>query len=265
MKPDCEATVLSACPFCSVPGEIWHFYDDRWIAGCQNENCHIMPRTTGVHRGDAIKNWEKRVQSDLGVNSGIQTRTTQYRATDGRERAVLLLEDYEWMLWQISQVDACRKILGYDEGDLLDNVTRYHAYATQEIELLRAGGERVAAYARKLQELLPQETVMKLGPEAMACGFNMPGSPELDPASGSAIAHQNRRRVWEELEAIKMWTARLEAELQKEPDGVIPYLHLKSISDSVTDLLYAAGQVNALRLAGGKKSPNTELKHSNNP
>ena len=72
-----------------------------------------------------------------------------------------------------AQADECRKILGYDDGDLLDNVTRYHAYATHEIELLRAGGERVAAYARKLQDLLPQETVMKLGTEAVASGLNV--------------------------------------------------------------------------------------------
>lgn len=74
------------------------------------------------------------------------------------------------------QAEACRKILGYDDGDLLDNVTRYHAYTTHEIELLRAGGERVAAYARKLQELLPQETVMKLGADAVSsqCGLSKP-------------------------------------------------------------------------------------------
>lgn len=49
------------------------------------------------------------------------------------------------------QAAACRKTLGYNDGDLLDNVTRYHAYATHEIELLRAGGERVAAYARNFK------------------------------------------------------------------------------------------------------------------
>lgn len=89
------------------------------------------------------------------------------------------------------------------------------------------------------------------------------GQPSCAPRIGSAIAHQNRRRVWEELEAIKTWTARLESELQKEPDGVIPWIQIQSISEATGRLLYAAGHVNALRLAG--VSPNGALCDGDEP
>lgn len=64
----------------------------------------------------------------------------------------------------------------------------------------------------------------------------------------SAILNQNNRRVWEELDVIKMWVGRLESQLQKEPDGVIPWIPLQSISEATSRLLYSAGHVNAMRL-----------------
>jgi hypothetical protein len=107
---------------------------------------------------------------DVGSNRLLGTR--QYKDIAGNPVTLdwIVKNEPEWAANQIrhrdkleANAEACRKILGYNDGDLLDNVTRYHAYATHEIELLRAGGERVAAYARKLQELLPEDTVMKLG------------------------------------------------------------------------------------------------------
>jgi hypothetical protein len=68
-----------------------------------------------------------------------------------------------------------------------------------------------------------------------------------------AMEKQNRRRVWAELDAIKKWAERLESELQKEPDGIIPWFHIQSLSEATTQLLYAAGHVNALRLTEEKK------------
>lgn len=64
----------------------------------------------------------------------------------------------------------------------------------------------------------------------------------------SAIEHTNRRRVWVELENIKAWAKRLEDELQKNPDGVVPWLPLESLSGAVSGLIYAAGHVNAITL-----------------
>lgn len=65
----------------------------------------------------------------------------------------------------------------------------------------------------------------------------------------SAIKHQNRRQVFESIELLKTWTVRLESELQKDPDGVIPWIQLHSIAEATSKLLYAAGHVNAIQLS----------------
>jgi len=72
---------------------------------------------------------------------------------------------------------------------------------------------------------------------------------------GSAIEHQNRRQLWEELETIRSWLERLEAELQANPDGIIPWIQVQSISEAANKLLYAAGHVNAIILAECKNDP----------
>lgn len=81
-----------------------------------------------------------------------------------------------------------------------------------------------------------------------------PREGSLAASDGSAIEHQNRRRVWEELDAVRTWSARLEAGLQKEPDGVIPWLQLESLHQATSRLLYAAGHVNAVLLSQRSES-----------
>ena len=83
------------------------------------------------------------------------------------------------------------------------------------------------------------------------------GQGTLAAANGSAIEHQNRRQVWMALERIKDWTRRLENELQNNPDDVIPWIQVNSITEATSELLYSAGQVNAMICAGCvTKSPN---------
>jgi hypothetical protein len=82
---------------------------------------------------------------------------------------------------------------------------------------------------------------------------------ELSPVNGSGISEQARRAVWEELESLKRWTKLLEEHLQNDPGGVVPWLHLDSISEATSKLIYCAGQMNSLRLARGRESPNTKL------
>lgn len=90
-------------------------------------------------------------------------------------------------------------------------------------------------------------------PDPMQTTFG-PTPPHFAEASslaapiGSAIAHQSRRQVWEQLAQIKIWVARLESGLQR--DGVIPWMQLQSLSEATERLIYSAGQVNALRVAG---------------
>ena len=77
----------------------------------------------------------------------------------------IIARDFEMEVAKLeAQAEACRKILGYNDGDLLDNVTRYHAYATHEIKLLRALGESLVASYQKPQELLPEDAMRVVRP-----------------------------------------------------------------------------------------------------
>lgn len=61
-----------------------------------------------------------------------------------------------------AQAEACRKILGYDDGDLLDNVTRYKAYAEHEIQLLRNKLEcAITCFFQELENPLTKEVATK--------------------------------------------------------------------------------------------------------
>ena len=52
---------LRPCPFCGAAAKLWNSYADEWNAGCRNVDCHIMPRTMGLHQGDASGHWNARV------------------------------------------------------------------------------------------------------------------------------------------------------------------------------------------------------------
>ncbi len=70
------------------------------------------------------------------------------------------------------QAEQARKLLGYDDGDLLNNVTRFHAYATAEIEGLRRGSERLLNYTARLERGMPEQKLRKLQREALKLKFS---------------------------------------------------------------------------------------------
>lgn len=104
-----------------------------------------------------------------------------------------------------AQADECRKLLGYDDGDLLDNVTRYKKYAESEIALRDEKAKMGIAYIEKLQAALRGflgdgeiELEIKAAREVLASGLNDPSSAtrrtgrndcNRDAPAGFAAAH----------------------------------------------------------------------------
>lgn len=113
------------------------------------------------------------------------------------------------------------------------------------VECCAWGVDFYAPYKQTMREAI--DAAMTLSEPERTPNSEAKGSSFHQPCS--ATEHQNRRRVWEELEQIKQWSERLKATLQKEPDGVIPWIQLESISQATSRLVYASGHVNAALLS----------------
>lgn len=74
---------------------------------------------------------------------------------------------------------------------------------------------------------------------------------------GSATKRINQRYVREAIDKLQIWSKRLEAELDRDPEGVVPWLAVQGIMEASTAIAYSAGQVNGAHFeGGGRKSPN---------
>ncbi len=68
-----------------------------------------------------------------------------------------------------------------------------------------------------------------------------------------AVVAVNRRRVRESIDKMQVWLKRLEDQMDVDPDGVIPWIPIQTISEGMSELVYSAGHVNGVVLAEGRE------------
>lgn len=64
-----------------------------------------------------------------------------------------------------AQEEACQKLLGYEDGTLLENIARYKRYMESELHHANRGREGLMAYCEKLQEQVGEDKAVELGRE----------------------------------------------------------------------------------------------------